>query len=143
MAWNLWSGFGVCALCRPAPSCGSGSFSSFDMALPWCGRDSAFSLAAQEKRFPAGLSEPFLRVPGLGVRGKRADPGFVTHPGDLRTLVPDITWAPPQKAVERFFDVHGKVPFVQAAEETIPYETPHFNQVRPEMDKDFDQCVSW
>ena len=69
--------------------------------------------------------------------------GFVTHPADLRALVPEISRAPPQKPLDRFFDVHGKVPFVQAAEEQTSYDTNNFSQIRPETDGEFDQRVSW
>jgi hypothetical protein len=69
--------------------------------------------------------------------------GFVTHPKEIAFLVPDIARAPPQRRFESFFDVHGKIPFLVAAQETVSYGTEHFSQARVEQDEDFDQTQSW
>ncbi|HLG18568.1 MAG TPA: transposase [Bdellovibrionota bacterium] len=68
--------------------------------------------------------------------------GFVTHPAEIEILVPQASRAPPPKPVASFFDVHGKTPFLVAAEESAPYETMDFNQVREESDADFDQRIA-
>ena len=69
--------------------------------------------------------------------------GFVTHPHDITALVPDAARAPPRLRFESFFDVHGKTPFLVAAEETSSYQNEDFNQVRVEKDQDFDQRHTW
>jgi hypothetical protein len=68
--------------------------------------------------------------------------GFLTHPAEILLLVPQASRAPPQKPIEFFFDVHGRIPFLAAAEEPSPYESFEFNQVREESDADFDQRIS-
>ncbi|HLG18999.1 MAG TPA: hypothetical protein VI895_04170, partial [Bdellovibrionota bacterium] len=65
--------------------------------------------------------------------------GFVTHPAEIGILAPQACRAPPLKPVESFFDRHGKTPFLVTAEESTPYETMDFNQLREESNADFDQ----
>jgi len=65
--------------------------------------------------------------------------GFETHLSVILSLVPESSRAPPLKPFESFFDVHGKIPFLVAAEESAPYEFLDLNQLRAESAADFDQ----
>ena len=65
--------------------------------------------------------------------------GFLTHPAEIFILIPQASRAPPQKPVDSFFDVHGRIPFLAAAKEPSPYASFEFNQLRDESDADFDQ----
>ena len=67
---------------------------------------------------------------------------FLSHPAEIFILVPQASRAPPQKPVESFFDRHGKIPFLMAAEEASPYQSFDFNQVREESNADFDQRIA-
>ena len=69
---------------------------------------------------------------------------FITHPSDLRGIISDTARPQPQKHFESFLEVHGKIPFVQAAEEQTSYDMDDLSEVRPESEEEeFDQCVSW
>jgi len=67
--------------------------------------------------------------------------GFMTHPAEIWILVPQASRAPPPKSVESFFDAHGNIPFLVAAEEGSPYES-EFNPERVEFNEEFDQRIS-
>jgi hypothetical protein len=70
--------------------------------------------------------------------------GFETDLRKITILIPEIRRAPPRKKMETFLDLHGKIPFLVAAEEMTFYESEaEESQARVESDQDFDQTQSW
>jgi hypothetical protein len=70
--------------------------------------------------------------------------GFETDLRQIALLIPEVSRAPPRKKFQTFFDVHGKIPFLETVEEIHLHESEaEFSQVPVESDQEFDQTQSW
>ncbi|MFH1263660.1 MAG: transposase [Pseudomonadota bacterium] len=83
-----------------------------------------------------------IECPRCGIEMKLS--GFETDLRKIKLLVPKISRAPPRKKLETFFDMHGRIPFLVAAEEMTSYQSEaEISQAGVESNDEFDQRQEW